>query len=140
MYLASESDTLKAAFNRAVTRKRLGLYDNCRLILRALSTLDAEGGLFGEILEKIRVEYPDYPSGNLTLYLKELQRPSRGTLLRYDYSANKYSFTDPIFRVYAMAIFADGHRREATPRFDKEDMDRTLALLREYLMASNRSA
>ena len=138
MYLESESDTLKAAFNRAVVRKRLGQYDNCRLILRALSVLDEEGALFGQLLERIRVEHPQYPSGNLTQYLKELQLPARGCLLRYDYSSNKYSFSDPIFRVYSMAVFADGNHVEAGWDVENANMIRALEVLRGLLTASSR--
>lgn len=77
-YLEAASDTLKAAFSRAFKQKRAGKYDNGRLILEALVQSDQDGATHAEILANIRRKHKDYPAGNLTHYLRELQSSERG--------------------------------------------------------------
>jgi energy-coupling factor transporter ATP-binding protein EcfA2 len=105
IYIANASDTLKGAFDKALRQKRVRRFDNCRLILQALSQCDQEGAVPAFLFEKIRKRHKDYPAGNLTLYLKELQTPERGALLRCDSTSNQYSFSDPFYRVFAMSVF-----------------------------------
>jgi hypothetical protein len=102
-YLDEASDTLKGAFDRAFKRQRERKYDNCRYIIEALADCSQEGATPAEILTKIRSHTPVYPQGNLTTYLNELQRPDRGSLIRYDHNSGKYSFADPVFRAFALA-------------------------------------
>jgi hypothetical protein len=102
-YLEDASDTLKAAFDLAFRQQRTRRFDNCKLIIQALSKLPQEGGNHSKILKTIRRVESKYPSGNLTRYLRQLQTPERGSLIRYDRQAGTYSFADPIFRTYAIA-------------------------------------
>lgn len=123
MYISDASDTLKSAFDKALRQKRKGRFDNCRLILQALSQCDQEGAVHATLLGHIRKKHPDYPAGNLTQYLKELQTPERGALVRYDSASSRFSFSDPVYRVFAMSVFAKegeiSSRRPADVERDK---------------------
>jgi hypothetical protein len=102
-YLEETSDTLKHVFDRAFKRKRSGKFDNCRIILRALSKRPQEGATHAEIRDAIGIR--KYPSGNLTQYLRELQTEGRGAIIRYDAASGKFAFSDPIYRAFCLAYF-----------------------------------
>lgn len=104
-YLEDSSDTLKAAFDKALKRERVRKYDNCRFILSALSSADHEGLTRGELTQRIQVEAPGYPASNLSRYLNELQLDDRSRLVRYDSNSGRYSFSDPLYRAYAQCLF-----------------------------------
>jgi len=103
LYLEEASDTLKYAFDRAFKRKKSGKFDNCRIILRALSKCSQDGATHAEIMNAIGIA--KYPSGNLTLYLRELQSEARGSIIRHDSVSGKFSFADPIYRAFCLAYF-----------------------------------
>jgi hypothetical protein len=100
MYIRDSSDTLKARFEQALRRQQVKRYDNARLILRALSTGPQHGMLHGEIMNEISKVEPSYPAGNLTNYLRRLQSPELGAIIRVD-GGGRYSFVDPFHQLYA---------------------------------------
>ncbi len=102
-YLEEASDTLKYAFDRAFKQKRKGKFDNCKVILHALSKCPQDGATDAEILEEITIK--KYPTANLTFYLKELRLETRGSIIRYDSASGKFSFTDPIYRAFCLAYY-----------------------------------
>lgn len=104
-YVSEMSDTLKSAFDKAFRKKKAGKFDNCRLIIQALGAFDQEGATFNEVFRKIRETTPNYPSGNLTLYITQLTRVERGGIIRYDLDSGRYSFADPIYRAFSVALF-----------------------------------
>ena len=104
-YLQDSSDTLKAVFDKALKQKRMSKYDNCEIILKALSEHVTEGASHKQLLDHIKVPLPDYPRGNLAKYLKELQSPERGEVIRYDSNSGRYAFSDPLYRAYALLRF-----------------------------------
>ncbi len=112
-YFEGCSDTLKAAFDKALSVKRRAKFDNCRLILRALTEFGQTGAPHSEILKAIRKREAGYPAGNCTHYLHELETPQRGSLLHYDSASRRYSFTDPLYRAFALVLFEKdiGYRR-----------------------------
>jgi len=71
-YIRDTSDTLKSRFEAALHRQRVRTYDNTEFILAALAFGSPEGMLRSEILSEIRRHAPNYPSSNLTNYLREL--------------------------------------------------------------------
>jgi energy-coupling factor transporter ATP-binding protein EcfA2 len=105
IYLEESSDTLKKAFDSAFKAKRIKKYDNARLIIKAISELPQEGALRSEIYERIKQDERSYPSGNLTVFLNQLCREGESPLIKYDGISGKYSFKDPIYRVFAMVYF-----------------------------------
>lgn len=102
-WVAESSDTLKATFDRALKRHKVRKYDNCRLILKGLAAGPFEGMLHSEILKAIREEFADYPPGNLTLYLQELQDETRGSILMVGIDG-RYRFIDPLHHTFAQAV------------------------------------
>ncbi len=101
-YLADSSDTLKAVWDSALKARRSRRYDNCRLILGALVRLPDEGGTHAKILAEIREREPEYPSANVTTYLRELCGHDRADILRFDPYSNRYSFSNPLYRAYGL--------------------------------------
>ncbi len=95
MYLADSSDTLKSTYDKAVLQKKAGQFDNCRIIVNFMASIESDRVTHNVILTKIRFRHPKYPSGNLTMYLKELQTTRRGEILRYDSTSGLYSFSSP---------------------------------------------
>ncbi|WP_421317485.1 ATP-binding protein [Aeromonas sp. 700377] len=106
-YLDESSDTLKKAFDVAFKQDRTRKYDNKKLIIKALSQLGTDGALRAEILAKIKEYEPGYPQGNLTMYLEQLCCDKDASVIRHDSSSGRYAFTDPIFRVFAVAYFSE---------------------------------
>ncbi|WP_429104893.1 ATP-binding protein [Aeromonas allosaccharophila] len=105
MYLEETSDTLKKAFDIVFKQKRTKKYDNAKLIIKALSELHPDGVLRSEIYEQIRKNEPEYPQGNLSIFLKRLCDDSESPIIRYDADSNKYAFKDPVYRVFALVYF-----------------------------------
>lgn len=109
IYLDESSDTLKKAFDSAFKRVRTKKYDNARLIIKALSELPQEGASRSDIYELIKTFEPKYPQGNLSAFLLKLCNESETPLIRYDSTSGKYSFTDPIYRVFALVYFKNNN-------------------------------
>jgi DNA-binding CsgD family transcriptional regulator len=99
-YVRESSDTLKAAFELALKRHKVRKYDNCQLILTALAGGSLIGMRHAEILNSIREVHSEYPAGNLTSYLQELQTEDRGAILRCG-ADRRYRFIDPLHHTYA---------------------------------------
>ena len=130
-YLDDASDTLKSSFDKAFRQLRKGKFDNGRLILEALLQCGQEGATHADILAKIKERAPDYPRGNLTSYLKQLQTEERGALLRYTTASGRYSFSDPIYRAFALTLFAQEQQRgreevRIDSAINREEMARVL--------------
>jgi energy-coupling factor transporter ATP-binding protein EcfA2 len=103
-YITDASDTLKAVFDLATKQKKKGQFDNTRLILKALATVGREGAVHSAILAHVRKAHPEYPAGNVTNYLKELQTAKRGQVVRWDPVSGKYYFADPLYFAYAQCL------------------------------------
>lgn len=106
-YIENESDTIKSAFEKALRKQRKQKFDNSRLILKSLTEFEFdEGAIRAQLMDKIRKEEPDYPEGNLTFYLNNLQSEENGRIVRHDGSSGKYLYSNPFHRVFALALFA----------------------------------
>jgi energy-coupling factor transporter ATP-binding protein EcfA2 len=99
-YISESSDTLKARFDKALRRHKVKKFDNCRLILEAIASGSLSGMLFADILAVIRETKDDYPTGNLTTYLRELTQDKRGNILRSGIDG-RYRFIDPLYHTFA---------------------------------------
>jgi hypothetical protein len=133
-YLNSASDTLKSAFDKALRQIRKRKFDNGRLIIRALAKFQQDGATLAELLAAIRKDEPAYKSGNLKPYLMKLQSEDRGSLVRYDSSSGRWSFSDPIYRVFAMTLFSKSSRL-ATASVTEIDIDAAIEDARRLLEA-----
>jgi hypothetical protein len=103
MYIDDASDTLKERYDRAVRNRRQGRFDNGRIIVKALCEFDQDGAVYGNLHKTIKNTNSDYPAGNLTQYLKELQSPERGEVVGLDTASGKFYFSDPFIRAFCQA-------------------------------------
>ena len=126
-YVEEASDSIKSAFDKALKQRRKTQYDNARLILEALSSLDDLGTARTEIHKRIQRTSPKYPETNLKYLLPKLCTLEYGGILRYDSNSGHYSFADPIYRAYALAQFQSGNSQ--LPIGGSDDFDQTLLRL-----------
>jgi len=101
-YVNEQSDSFKSMYDKAVKVQRQGKFNNGELIIKAMLNINKEEVSYSDLLTEIKRLQPDYPQGNLTTYLSTLTSPERDEILRYDEDANKYSFSNPFLKVYAM--------------------------------------
>lgn len=105
-YVRDSSDTLKASFDKALTRHKVRRFDNCRLILQALAEGPLDGMSYTDILTSIHEKINDYPPGNLTTYLRELIDDKRGRILRTGVD-RKYRFAEPLYHTFAQLTLVE---------------------------------
>jgi len=103
-YVDEASDSIKSAFEKALKPRRNGV-NNAELILKALSTAKEEGAARFDLLNKIRQESAGYQDQRLKHNLSKLCEASYGSILRHDGNSGRYSFSDPIYRAYALARY-----------------------------------
>jgi len=104
-YVEEASDSIKSAFDKAFKKRRKTQYDNASLILQALSGLGELGGARTDIHRRIQWIVPKYPEANLKYMLPKLCTAEYGEIVRFDSNSGRYSFSDPIYRAYALALF-----------------------------------
>lgn len=137
-FLEESSDTLKKRFDIAFSHIKGKKYDNGRLILEALCKFDQEGVVFAELLAKIREQEPTYPTGNLSTYARLLCHEDKGDLLRFDEASQKYSFQDPLCRVFANSM-VELQKKEGLPglhQLDEAAINRIIDAVAERLTKS----
>lgn len=134
-YIEEASDTLKSSFDKAFKEGRKGKFQNGKLILQALIQHSEEGVTTAELLKTIKKKTPKYPSSNLPIYLKQLTSSHRGNLLQYEEASGKYSFADPIYRCFAMSVFAND--RDSETKFD--DFEQLREILLKMMEISTRA-
>jgi energy-coupling factor transporter ATP-binding protein EcfA2 len=109
-YVEEASDSIKSAFDKALKQRRKTKFANAELILDALSGLSEGGAARLDICRRIERKEPTYPEANLKNLLPKLCTAAYGGILRFDSNSGLYSFSDPIYRAYALAQF---HRKDA---------------------------
>jgi hypothetical protein len=114
-WIADATDSLRRLYDVATKTERARQYDNCRLIIHALSKLPKDGGTHAQLLQKIREQKPNYPSSNLSNYLTELQAPKRGEVVIHDVSSGRYYFGSPMLHAYARAMSREEVASSARP-------------------------
>jgi hypothetical protein len=103
-YSRTRQVEIKHAFEKALLVKRTRTYNNHSIIVKALATLGEKGGTHAEIYAAIKQEHPNYPSSNLTLYLRELQQEDRGAVIRKT-ATGQFRFEKPMMHTYARQLF-----------------------------------
>lgn len=104
-YVDEASDSIKSAFDKALKQRRKTQYANAEIILRAMSALPEPGAARLDIFRKIRDSEPKYPEPNLKYMLQKLCTPEYGAIVRFDSNSGLFSFSEPIYRAYALAQF-----------------------------------
>ncbi|PZS52939.1 hypothetical protein A7X57_02355 [Stenotrophomonas maltophilia] len=129
-YIEEASDSIKSSFSKALKPKRNEKYKNAQLVIEALSGLGENGAARLDILRKIREGEPAYQDANLKNVLPKLIKVENGALIRFDSSTGLYSFSDPIYRAYALATYKrSGDDSLIELGFDAEDINRILIRL-----------
>jgi hypothetical protein len=105
VYVDEASDSIKGVFDKALKKRRKTQYDNAHLIIEALASLSESGAARVDIHKRILRKEPKYPETNLKYMLPKLCTSEYGGILRHESDSGRYSFSDPIFRVYALAKF-----------------------------------
>jgi hypothetical protein len=100
-YLQQNSDTFDKVYSIA-TKQEGGKYENVIIIFNAMIKLNKECYTHNEILKEIHKTYPDYPSGNLSTYLKNLTLSKFEEIIYHDEDSGMFSFTNPFFKAYVM--------------------------------------
>lgn len=133
-YVKASSDTLKEIFDKAFKIDRVRKYNNPQIIINAILQLGKDGLTHNEILNKIKKSIPEYPAGNLTTYLNQLQTPTRGEILRFDKNAGKYSFASPFVKAYAHCILT----KHTKNQFNLTDMEIPISELTKLIIQTLR--
>jgi len=128
-YVEEASDSIKSAFDKALKQRRKTQYENARLILDAMSTLNEVGAARTEIHRRIQRSESKYPETNLKYLLPKLCTPEYGGILRFDSNSGLYSFADPIYRAYAIAQFQNKIPHPSATATATEDFEQTLLRL-----------
>jgi len=122
-YVKQNSDTFSKVLDKAL-KQRKGKYQNARLILEALLDFKEDQFTFSQILSKIRERKKQYPSSNLSLYLKPLTVAENSEIIRYDHNADKYSFSSPFFKAFVLMRFDSEKgklKKEALKQLSNDD-------------------
>ena len=102
-YIEEASDTIKMTFEKALKLPRSGV-NNAEIILQALSQLKEEGVARRELLAKIKLDHKSYTDNRLKSHLDKLCTKERGAAIRYNQNSGVYSFSEPVFRAYALSM------------------------------------
>lgn len=131
-YVDEASDSIKSAFDKALKQRRKTQYANAQLIIEALSAMSEGGAARVDIHNRIKRAEAKYPEANLKYLLPKLCTAEYGGILRFDSNSGLYSFSDPIYRAYALAQF---QRRPSRTPHDAQSMfeETLLRLLTEKL-------
>jgi hypothetical protein len=108
-WVHESSDTLKGVFERALKRHKVRRFDNCRLILQTLAHGPLEGMLHADILREIRTHEPEYPPGNLTKYLRDLETEDRGSVIQVS-GDGRHRFVTPLHHTFAQVTLLPARR------------------------------
>jgi len=112
-YVDEASDSIKSAFEKALKPRR-SKENNPEVVIEALSAFREDGAARFDIHKKIKESKPGYPDHRLKFTLAKLCEPSYGSVLRFDPNSGRYSFSDPIYRAYALARYQQPASRESS--------------------------
>jgi hypothetical protein len=126
-YVDEASDSIKSAFDKALKQRRKTQYENAKLIISALSGLSEGGAARTDIFNRIKRSESKYPETNLKYLLPKLCTPEYGGILRFDSNSGLYSFSDPIYRAYALAQYQA--RPSTSPHDAQSKFEETLLRL-----------
>lgn len=105
LYVEEASDSIRSLFDKALKQRRKTAYNHTNLVLEALCGFNERGGSRADILKRIKRKEQKYPEPSLKATLAKLATDEYGALVRFDQTAGLYSFSDPIYRAFALAHF-----------------------------------
>jgi len=104
MYVSDASDTLRAAFDKALKQRTKTKFESSKLIIKALAVSHERGLARLKLLRRIQEESPAYTDAILKGHIGKLLDAEYGAILRHDSDSGLYSFKDPFYRAYAQTI------------------------------------
>lgn len=104
MYVNDASDTLRAAFDKALKQRVKTKFDSSKLIINALAVSHERGLARLKLLRRIQEDSPKYTDAILKGHIGKLLDSDYGAILRYDSDSGLYSFKDQFYRAYAQTI------------------------------------
>nr|WP_315848512.1 hypothetical protein [uncultured Rhodoferax sp.] len=120
-YAEESSDTIRSNFEKALKTNRKTKVHHSKLVLQALTDFPDTGASRFDLLQKIGKTVSGYTDASLKRTLTQLLSSTCGEIIRYSQNSGLYSFSDPIYHVYAMSIF---HTHKApTAEIDHLDLD-----------------
>jgi hypothetical protein len=132
-YVEEASDSIRGAFDTALKQRRKTKFDHASIVLDTLSTFKERGASRADLLKKIRKKFPKYPESSLKATLQKLSTDEYGLIVRLDQTSGLCSFTDPFYRVFAMAHFRNNGQPQS-PRFSGElDLTKFLKMLEDEM-------
>ena len=105
LYVEEASDSIRSLFDKALKPRRKTIYNHATLVLEALSTFNERGASRADILKRIKRKEQKYTEPSLKSTLNKLSTEEYGMLVRFDQTSGLYSFSDPIYRAFALAHF-----------------------------------
>lgn len=115
-YLDGCSDTIKSVFDKAFHRKKVVKFHNAKIILGAMVVLGGKNLSTHQIFQEILKNTSNYPSGNLTTYLHQLEQENYGAAIYRNPNSELYSFTQPTYFAFAKTLFDLEERAELERR------------------------
>lgn len=104
-FTSEKQDTYKTLYMN-ITEQREGKYKNNEIILTTLCEMTDNGITQHDLFIEIKKSNPNYPQGNLSVYLKKLYSPECEEVLRNN--SGRISFSDPFFKSYVKMIKVKG--------------------------------
>jgi GTPase SAR1 family protein len=114
MYVNDASDTLRAAFDKALKQRTKTKFESSKLIIKALAVSHERGLARLKLLRRIQEESPAYTDAILKGHIGKLLESEYGAILRHDSDSGLYSFKDPFYRAYAQTILHSESERTSS--------------------------
>lgn len=135
-YLEEASDSIRSAFDRALKEPRKNRFNNAEIVLRTLCYFPERGASRADLMRKIKETWATFPVSNLKYFLEKLSTEEFGALLRFVPISGLYSFSDPIYRVFAMTLYKDQFEKKKSKVDQDDDVTRIVRMLVEQMSKS----
>ena len=132
-YVEEASDSIRGAFDMALKQRRKTKLDHASIVLEALSTFKERGASRADLLKKIQRKHSKYPESSLKGTLTKLSTDEYGLIVRLDQTSGLCSFTDPFYRVFAMAHFHKNGQSQSLRLSGDLDLSRFLKMLEDEI-------
>lgn len=102
-YVEECSDSIRNQFEKALKLTRKSTINHAEIILEALSSFDDAGSDRYGLLKQIQKKSPSYTDIVLKKQITALLTESKGAVVKLSENSGQYSFSSPIYRVYALS-------------------------------------
>ena len=132
LYVEEASDSIKSTFDCALRQRRRPNLTMGGVNSGSPSTFKEGGASRIELLKKICRKEAKFQRLQFEVYAAKLQTEEYGSIVRFDQTSGMYSFSDPIYRVFALAQFRnrDDHQHV---KFIESDWSKFVALLKSEM-------